>query len=257
MEDSTVQRVPNRAQPRPVPFRPARAPGRYSDLGPPPIRVVEAFATAAVTKAQTGQAQRMPNDLSVVSTPVRNVRTSLGTVAYRVIGTGPPLLLVTGYGATMEAWDRRFVDALAERYRVVIFDNAGIGRTQALPAPLTVDAMANQTSAPISALRLGHANVLGWSMGSIIAQALATLHPGQVRRLLLCASWPGNGTAVRPSQQAINALNSGNQNQTMATLFPADQAGARNSYLAALSSYPATPPVPNAVITAQATAVEQ
>ena len=58
----------------------------------------------------------------------------------------------------------------------------------ALPAPLSIDAMANQTSALIGTLRLGRPDVLGWSMGSMTAQALAVLHPGQVRRLVLCAS---------------------------------------------------------------------
>jgi pimeloyl-ACP methyl ester carboxylesterase len=60
--------------------------------------------------------------------------------------------LIIGYSATMEGWDRRFVDALAQHYRVVIFDNAGLGQTHALPAPLTIEAMANQTSALIDAL---------------------------------------------------------------------------------------------------------
>jgi pimeloyl-ACP methyl ester carboxylesterase len=59
---------------------------------------------------------------------VQIAHTNLGTVAYRAAGSGPPLVLITGYGGTMEGWDRRFVDALAEHYRFVIFDNAGIGR---------------------------------------------------------------------------------------------------------------------------------
>jgi len=63
---------------------------------------------------------------------VRVAHTRLGTVAYRVMGTGPPLILITGYTATMEDWDPRFVGALTEHYRVVIFDNAGVGRTQPL-----------------------------------------------------------------------------------------------------------------------------
>ena len=72
---------------------------------------------------------------------MRTAHTTLGAVAYRVLGSGTPLVMITGYGATMEGWDRRLVDALARHYRVVIFDNAGIGATQALPAPLSIDAM--------------------------------------------------------------------------------------------------------------------
>jgi pimeloyl-ACP methyl ester carboxylesterase len=152
----------------------------------------------------------------VVSAPVRIAHTRLGTVGYRVVGTGPPLILITGYTATMEAWDPWFVGALAEHYRVVIFDNAGVGRTQTLPAPLTVDAMANQTSALIDALGLERPDVLGWSMGGTIAQALAVLHPAQVRSLVLCATFPGTGKIMPPAQ----ALTSGNVQQVLADLSP-------------------------------------
>jgi pimeloyl-ACP methyl ester carboxylesterase len=149
----------------------------------------------------------------------------------------------------MEVWDPRFVDALARRHRVVIFDNAGAGHTQSLPAPLTIDAMADQTSALIDALHLGRTDVLGWSMGGTIAQALAVLHPAQVRQLVLCATFPGSGASRRPSQAATDAVAS---IDPMAVLFPANQAAAKNAYLAALSSYPAAPPaLPMATVAEQ------
>ncbi len=229
----------------------------YSDLGPPAIATVTTFADAAVAKVEEGSTFRIPDTVSIASVPVRTAHTTLGDVGYRAAGTGPPVVLIMGYGGTMEGWDRRFADTLAQHYHVVIFDNAGIGPTQTLPAPLTIDAMANQTSALISALGLTRPSVLGWSMGSMIAQALAVLHPGQVRRLILCASYPGNGTTLRPSQAAINALNSGNSQQVMGVLFPPDQTAAKNTYLAAISSYPAAPAVPAGVVTAQGHAVDQ
>jgi pimeloyl-ACP methyl ester carboxylesterase len=229
----------------------------YSDLGPPAVATAQAFADAAAAKAETGSTARITGAVSIASAPVQTAHTKLGTVAYRTVGSGPPLVLIIGYGGTMEGWDRRFVDALAEHYRVVIFDNAGIGGTQALPGPLSIDAMANQTSALIGTLGLGRPDVLGWSMGSMIAQALAVLHPDQVNRLILCASYPGNGTATRPSQQAINALNSGDQQEVMAVLFPADQTAAQYTYLAAVSSYPAAPAAPAGTVTAQGQAVDQ
>lgn len=228
----------------------------YADLGPPEAATVRAFADAAVAKAATGSAAKVPDGISIASVPVRTARTTLGVVAYRMVGSGPPLVMITGYSATMESWDRRLVDALAEHHRVVIFDNAGVGPTQALPASLSIDAMASQTSALITALGLTRPDVLGWSMGSMIAQALAVLHPGQVHRLILCASYPGNGTAVRPSQQAISALTSGNQQQ-MADLFPAGQTAAQNTYLAAISSYPPTGETLASTVTAQAHAIDQ
>ena len=229
----------------------------YIDLGPPPLTAVTAFARAAVAKARDGFAAPIPDSVSVASAPVRTADTADGNVGYRILGAGPPLVLIMGYSGTMEVWDRQFVDALAQHYRVVIFDNAGIGPTQSLPAPLTIDAMANQTSALIQTLGLRRPDVLGWSMGSMIAQALAVLHPTQIRRLILCATYPGNGTTAQPSQQAIQALSSSNPQKVMADLFPTDQSAASKSYQAALNAYPAASPPPAATITAQADAIKQ
>jgi pimeloyl-ACP methyl ester carboxylesterase len=228
----------------------------YADLGSPPVSTVVAFARAAVAKARRGSTVRIPDTLSITSAPVRTVHTRLGTVAYRALGSGPPLVLVTGYSGTMEGWDRRFVDALARHHQVVIFDNAGVGRTQAPRGPLTIDAMAGQTSALITALGLGRPDVLGWSMGSMVAQALAVLHPHHVRRLILCAAFPGDGTTTRPSRAAIDAFESGDPAKVMATLFPPDQSVAQNTYLAAISSYPAAPPAPAGTLSAQRRAVD-
>ena len=227
----------------------------YADVGSPSPATVQAFADAAVAKAEHGSTAPVPGTVSITSVPVRTVSTKLGTVAYRVTGDGPPLVLIMGYSGTMETWDPRLVNALAQHYRVVVFDNAGLGGTQALAAPLSIDAMANQTSALITALGLGRPDVLGWSMGSMIAQALAVLHPDQVDRLVLSASYPGNGTTTRPAQQAINAMHQGGQ-QAMAVLFPADQTAARNAYLAATSSYPAAPAAPADVVAAQGHAID-
>lgn len=211
---------------------------------------------ACASSPATGMAPVSPPAwaASVVSAPVQVAHTKLGTVGYRVVGSGPPLVLIMGYGGTMETWDPRFVDALARHFRVVVFDNAGLGVTQPLQAPLTMDAMADQTSALISTLALGRPDVLGWSMGGMIAQALAVRHPAQVHRLVLCATYPGTGAEV-PSQAAIWTLTSGNPQQVMADLFPADQVMAYDAFAAGIAGYPAAPTPSAAAIAAQARAV--
>ncbi len=152
-----------------------------------------------------------------------------------------------GYAAPMEAWEPQFLDTLARRYRVVIFDNAGIGSTRALPSRLTIDAMANQTSALIDALHLGRSDVLGWSMGGMIAQALAVLHPSQVRRLVLCATFPGVETVI-PPQAKIDDLTDGNG---LPVLFPADQPMAAAAFSAGAQSYAEPEAASPSVISAQ------
>jgi pimeloyl-ACP methyl ester carboxylesterase len=174
----------------------------------------------------------------VLTTPISVVRTPAGTVAYRELGSGPALLLITGADASMDGWPPSFVDALAAHHEVVVFDNAGVGRTSAVSAPalLSVTAMASQTSALISALGLRRPAVLGWSMGGMIAQALAVSHPAQVSRLILAASAVGTGKAVPlPPFATVSGLNS---EQIAAQIFPKNQAAAVRAYLNAIQQYP-------------------
>lgn len=227
----------------------------YVAVGTPTRSTAAALIGAAVSKAE-GHTVSPPDIVSVVSSPVKVAHTAMGAVGYREVGSGPPLVMIMGFAGTMETWDPRLVDALAHRYEVVIFDNAGIGRTQALGSPLTIDEMASQTSALISALGLGKPDVLGWSMGSMIAQALAVLHPAQVSRLVLCAAYPGTG-AVEPSQKAIRALTNGTPSEALAVLFPANHHSAAVGYEVAASSWPKSPGAPAGVISAQGKVITQ
>ena len=154
-----------------------------------------AVCCAAAALAGCGSGSSGPD---VLTAPVHVVRTTDGTVAYRELGSGPALLLIIGADASMDDWPPSFVDALAAHHEVVVFDNAGVGRTSAVSATasLSITAMASQTSALISALRLRRPAVLGWSMGGMIAQALAVSHPAQVSRLILAATAVGTGKAV-------------------------------------------------------------
>lgn len=224
----------------------------YVDVGSADARNAEGFADAAISKAD-GSSGAVEGVVSVATAPVRIIRTRRGKVGYREVGSGPPLVLVMGYAGTMETWDPQFVDALAHHFTVVVFDNAGISKTSALPTPLTIDAMARQTSALVSALHLHSPDVLGWSMGGLVAEALAVLHPGQVHRLVLCATYPGTG-AVRPPQSVVDDLNAGGAKAT-SVLFPPKQKAAATVYAAATSAYPSSPAAPQAVVSAQATAV--
>jgi pimeloyl-ACP methyl ester carboxylesterase len=130
------------------------------------------------------------------------------------------------------------VDALAAHHEVVVFDNAGVGRTSAVAASasLSVTAMASQASALISALGLRRPAVLGWSMGGMIAQALAVSHPAQVSRLILASTAVGTGKAAPlPPFATVPAVNS---QQLTARSFPKDQAAAASAYLNTIQQYP-------------------
>ncbi|NTW57209.1 MAG: alpha/beta fold hydrolase [Chlorobiaceae bacterium] len=110
------------------------------------------------------------------------------SISCRVLGSGHPLLLIMGYGSTMNLWESRLLDRLAERYRVIVFDNRGTGGTETGSHPFSIGQFADDTTALLQSLGIAQAHVLGWSMGSLVAQELALRHPSLVGRLVLYAS---------------------------------------------------------------------
>lgn len=95
------------------------------------LGLVAGLVSVAVSACGSLSVKPTAATASVVSAPVRIAHTRLGAVGYRVVGSGPPLVLIMGYGCTMEGWDPRLVHALARYNRVVMFDNSGVGRTPA------------------------------------------------------------------------------------------------------------------------------
>jgi pimeloyl-ACP methyl ester carboxylesterase len=220
-----------------------------------PVSSMLAVCCAAAALAGCGSGSSGPD---VVTAPIQVVRTPDGTVAYRELGSGPALLLITGGAASMDDWPPSFVDALAAHHEVVVFDNAGVGQTSAVSAPgsLSITAMAGQTSALISALGLRRPAVLGWSMGGMIAQALAVSHPAQVSRLILAASAVGTGKGV-PIPQPTPSEFDQNPVNLVAPLFPKNQAAAARAYLNGVQQYPGSYQMSDATYLSQYLAVRR
>lgn len=216
--------------------------------------LVGAAALAAALLLEMAPAPAPPD---ITAAPTQIAHTALGDVGYREVGHGPALLMITGFSAGMDDWAPYFVDALAKHFRVVVFDNAGIGLTAALALPLSVPEMAAQTSALISTLGLGRCDVLGWSMGGLIAQSLAVTHPRQVRRLVLAATQAGTGKAAPVPSAAQAALDSGNPAAALSLLFPADQSATAERYVAGILTYPDRYTASAAVRAQQQTAVDR
>ena len=150
--------------------------------------------------------------------------TSRGPLAYYRFGHGSPLLLVTGYRATMSEWDATFLAELAKHHDVIVFDNRGIGRSIPNAASFTIDDMASDTAALIDTLALKHATVVGWSMGGSIVQQLAIDKPQAIGKMVLMSALaPGRtGTPVPADVMAKLAGGPGvTFNDVMAVLFPA------------------------------------
>ncbi len=127
-------------------------------------------------------------------------------IAYRVMGLGDPMVLIMGYGSTMDMWDPLFLDNLSSKYKVIIFDNRGMGNTTAPPGNFSIAQFANDTAGLMAALGIEKAHVLGWSMGSFVAQELAIRYPERVNKIILYAGDCGGKEAVMPSSQVLEDL---------------------------------------------------
>ena len=127
--------------------------------------------------------------------------------AYRRFGKpgGVPLVFNMHFTGTMDHWDPLVTDGLAATREVILFNNAGISSTTGT-VPATVEEMAANAAAFIKALGLAKVDVLGFSLGGLVAQALAAADPDLVRRLILVGTGPrgGEGMAtLTPEAQAV------------------------------------------------------
>jgi 3-oxoadipate enol-lactonase len=105
-------------------------------------------------------------------------------------GAGEPLLLIMGLSYTLEMWGPARA-VLAERYRTVLFDNRGVGRSAVPPPPYSIPQMAADAAAVLDAAGVRRAHVFGVSMGGFIAQAFALQFPERVQSLILGCTFPG------------------------------------------------------------------
>jgi pimeloyl-ACP methyl ester carboxylesterase len=108
--------------------------------------------------------------------------------AYRDAGEGPvPRVLLQHFRGNLDNWDPTLIDALASTRRVVAFDNAGVGGSTGT-TPHVIEQMAHDAIAFLAALEFGQADILGYSIGSFVAQEIALIRPDLVRRLILASS---------------------------------------------------------------------
>jgi pimeloyl-ACP methyl ester carboxylesterase len=100
-----------------------------------------------------------------------------------------PLVLLQHFRGNLDNWDPALVDALASTRRVVAFDNAGVGGSTG-STPDTIEQMARDAIALIAAMEFAQADILGFSIGSFVAQQIALIRPALVRSLVLASSAP-------------------------------------------------------------------
>jgi pimeloyl-ACP methyl ester carboxylesterase len=157
------------------------------------IVTLPAIMTTASTNRVYGQPDQVdPNftdsSPNIQNIPVQKVQVGDIDVAYKIFGKGDPIILFNGASDNMDAWDPSFISDLSSNHTVIVFDQRGIGNTTAGSKPYTEQQLANDTAGLLDALKIPNADVMGYSLGSYLAQQLTMMYPEKVNRLVLVAS---------------------------------------------------------------------
>src|SRR5437764_3001569 len=131
---------------------------------------------------------------SYAKAPARTVTAGGVTYAYRELGPkgGIPVVFFVHLAATLDNWDPRIVDPIAKGRHVIAFDNRGVGASTGR-VPDSVEAMADDAYAFITALGFEKVDIFSFSLGGMVAQALVVKHPELVRKLILTGTGPKGG----------------------------------------------------------------
>jgi pimeloyl-ACP methyl ester carboxylesterase len=134
---------------------------------------------------------------SNTTAPTQFVTAGDDRYAYRQFGSGPgaPLLSLQHFTGTLDNWDPAVTDPLALGRPVILFESAGIGRSSGR-VPITVAGMADHAMKFLDALCLTQVDVLGFSLGGMVAQVIALKRPALLRRIILTGTGPAGGVGV-------------------------------------------------------------
>ena len=126
--------------------------------------------------------------LNIQDIPAKKVHVGDIDIAYKMLGKGDPVLLFNGASDGMDAWHPSFLEGLSSDHTVIAFDTRGIGNSTTGSKPYTYQQLANDSASLLDALKIPKADVMGYSLGSYIAEQLAIMFPDKVNSLLLVGS---------------------------------------------------------------------
>lgn len=122
-----------------------------------------------------------------------------GQIEYYQFGTGSPIIFIPGYATDVSSWDRQFLASLAQHHQIILLNNRNVGGSLVKSSHYESRDLANDVFQLIKDLHLKKPAVLGISMGGMIAQQVAALHPDQVGELILINTAISGHKAVHPS----------------------------------------------------------
>ena len=126
--------------------------------------------------------------LNIQDIPAKKVHVGDIDIAYKMLGKGDPILLFNGASDGMDAWDPSLLRILSSNHTVIAFDSRGLANTTIGSKPYTYQQLATDAAGLLDALKIPKADVMGYSLGSYIAEQLAIMFPDKVNSLLLVGS---------------------------------------------------------------------
>jgi pimeloyl-ACP methyl ester carboxylesterase len=149
------------------------------------------FSTTKIAYSQSDPDQmnsNTTNSVNIQEIPLEKVRVGDIDVAYKMFGKGDPILLFNGASDGMDAWDPSFSAGLSSNHTVIAFDQRGIANTTIGSKPYTYQQIADDAAGLLDALKIPKADVMGYSLGSNLAQQLTMMYPDKVNSLILVGS---------------------------------------------------------------------
>jgi pimeloyl-ACP methyl ester carboxylesterase len=157
------------------------------------------FSTTKIAYSQSDPDQmnsNTTNSVNMQDIPLEKVRVGDIDVAYKMFGSGDPIILFNGASDNMDAWDPALLTGLSSNHTIIAFDQRGIGNTTAGSKPYTYLQLANDTAGLLDALKIPKADVMGYSLGGHIAQAFTISYPDKVNSLILVATSCGGKDGI-------------------------------------------------------------
>jgi pimeloyl-ACP methyl ester carboxylesterase len=124
-------------------------------------------------------------------------------IYYEILGDGFPLLMIHGLSEHSHSWDPNLTKGLSKKFKVILFDLPGSGRSELSSKESSIKLFAYQTSRLMNALGISKAHVLGISLGGMIAQELVLNYPEKIEKLILCSTHCG-GVEFIPRARALS-----------------------------------------------------
>jgi pimeloyl-ACP methyl ester carboxylesterase len=160
-------------------------------------------------------------------------------------------LLISPAQADMNLWDSSLLNFPSSNHKVIVFDNRGVGNTTTGSRPFSIQQFANDTVGLLDVLKIQKVDVLGYSLGSLVAQQVVVTHPEKVSRLILIASTCGGKDSIPPSPEIVKMVIGVINKLANDTVTPKEvkalmSAGLGSGWLKAHPNFFETVPIPEA-----------